>query len=242
MYTINQNIRTPRMHLRSATQRQIARQNTPSALARRAQTLEMQRTNLGNIIRELEADLRQQRRALDTLTIEVDHALTRREDEREHYEALIEQKENLKNTIRDNFRQSDLGMEYKELKLRYDELVKIGGIDTDNIEKRLHELGYTLKELVKTNIAPVKAEIEIAREIYRTASEHHHSLYQQQQYIKGVISDLTRRLERALIRDRALNQARGKRQRRTTHKRRHKGKNTRKNSAAKRIQTRFRNK
>ena len=167
MTSINQNtIRTPRVRLRSATQRQ----NTPSALARRTQALETRRTILGNTIRELEADLRQQRGALDALTIEVDQALSRREDEREHYETLIEQKEDLKNTIRDNFRQSDLGMEYKELKLRYDELVKIGGIDTDNIEKRLHELGYTFKQLVKTNIAAIKAEIEIAREIYKTAS------------------------------------------------------------------------
>jgi hypothetical protein len=222
MSSININERrTSRMHLRSATRRQ----NTPSALARRTRILEARRTNLANKIRELETDLRQQRRALDTLTIEVDQALTRREDDKEHYETLIEQKEDLKNTIRDNFRQSDLGMEYKELKQRYDELVKNGGIDTDNIEKRLHELGDTFKQLVKTNIAAIKAEIEIAREIYKTASEHHHSLYQGQQYIIRVISDLERKLKQALIRDRALNQARGKKQRRSTYKR---GKHTRK--------------
>lgn len=222
MSSINTNERrTSRMHLRSATRRQ----NTPSALARRTRILETRRTNLANKIRELETDLRQQRRALDTLTIEVDQALTRREDDKERYETLSEQKENLKNTIRDNFRQSDLGMEYKELKQRYDELVKNGGIDTDNIEKRLHELGDTFKQLVKTNIAAIKAEIEIAREIYKTASEHHHSLYQGQQYIIGVISNLERKLEQALKRDRALNQARGKRQRRSTYKR---GKHTRK--------------
>jgi hypothetical protein len=216
MSTFNQNtIRTPRMRLRSATRRQ----NTPSALARRTRILETRRTNLANTIRELEIDLRQQRQALTTLTIEVDQALTRREDDKERYETLREQKEDLKNTIRDNFRQSDLGMEYKELKQRYDELVKNGGIDTDNIEKRLHELGHTFKQLVKTNIAAVKAEIEIAREIYKTASEHHHSLYQGQQYIIGVISDLERKLEQALKSDRALNQARGKRQRRSTYKR-----------------------
>jgi hypothetical protein len=209
------------MHLRSTTRRR----NNPSALARRTQALETRRTNLGNTIIELEADLRQQRRALDALTIEVDQALSRREDDKERYETLIEQKEDLKNTIRDNFRQSDLGMEYKELKQRYDELVKNVGIDTDNIEKRLHELGYTFKELVKTNIAAIKAEIEIAREIYKTASEHHHSLYQGQQYIIGVISDLERKLKQALKSDRALNQARGKRQRRTRYK---KGKHTRK--------------
>ena len=222
MSSINTNERrTSRIHLRSATRRQ----NTPSALARRTRILETRRTNLGNKIRELETDLRQQRRALDTLTIEVDQALTRREDDKERYETLREQKEQLKITIRDNFRQSDLGMEYKELKQRYDELVKNGGIDTNNIEKRLHELGYTFKQLVKTNIAAVKAEIEIAREIYKTASEHHHSLYQGQQYIIGVISDLERKLKQALKSDRALNQARGKRQHHTRHKR---GKNTRK--------------
>jgi len=230
MSSINTNERrTSRMHLRSATRRQ----NTPSALARRTRILEARRTNLANKIRELETDLRQQRRALDTLTIEVDQALSRREDDKERYETLREQKEQLKITIRDNFRQSDLGMEYRELKQRYDELVKNGGIDTDNIEKRLHELGYTFKELVKTNIAAVKAEIEIAREIYKTASEHHHSLYQGQQYIIGVISDLERKLEQALKSDRALNQARGKRQRRTTHKRGKKGKNTRKKKTIK---------
>ena len=215
MSSINTNERIiSRMHLRSATRRQ----NTPSALARRTRILETRRTNLGNKIRELEDDLRQQRRALDALTIEVDQALSRREDDKERYETLSQQEEDLKNTIRDNIRQSDLGMEYKELKQRYDELVKNGGIDTDNIEKRLHELGHTFKELVKTNIAAVKAEIEIAREIYRTASEHHHSLYQQQRYIIGVISDLERKLERAIIRDRALNQARGKRQRKSKKK------------------------
>ena len=220
--------RTSRMHLRSASQRQERRRNLPSVLARQTRILETRRTNLANKIIELETDLRQQRRALDTLTIEVDQALTRREDDKERYETLIEQKEDLKNTIRDNFRQSDLGMEYKELKQRYDELVKNGGIDTDNIEKRLHELGHTFKQLVKTNIAAVKAEIEIAREIYRTASEHHHSLYQGQQYIIGVISNLEHKLEQALKSDRALNQARGKNQRRTRHKRGKKGKNTRK--------------
>jgi len=222
MSSINTNERrTSRMHLRSATRRQ----NTPSALARRTRILETRRTTLANKIRELETDLRQQRRALDTLTIEVDQALSRREDDKERYETLIEQKEQLKITIRDNFRQSDLGMEYKELKQRYDELVKNGGIDTDNIEKRLHELGYTFKELVKTNIAAIKAEIEIAREIYKTASEHHHSLYQGQQYIIGVISNLEHKLKQALKRDRALNQARGKKQRHSTYKR---GKHTRK--------------
>lgn len=216
MSSINQNtIRTPSMRLRSATRRQERRRNLPSVLARQTRILETRRTNLGNKIRELEDDLRQQRGALDALTIEVERALTRREDEGARYETLREQKEDLKNTIRDNFRQSDLGMEYKELKQRYDELVKNGGIDTDNIEKRLHELGYTFKQLVQTNIAAVKAEIEIARDIYRTASEHHHSLYQQQQYIIGVVSDLTRRLENAIIRDRELNQARGKRQRKS---------------------------
>jgi hypothetical protein len=229
MTSINQNtIRTPRMRLRSATQRQ----NTPSALARRTQALETRRTILGNTIRELEADLRQQRGALDAKTIEVDRALSRREDNKERYETLSQQEEDLKNTIRDNIRQSEFGMKYIELKQRYDELVKNGGIDTDNIEKRLHELGYTFKELIRAqlqqiNFAALIAEIKIAREIYRTASEHHYNLYQQQQYIKGVISDLERKLKIALIRDRLLNQARGKRQRKSKKKGK-KGKNTRK--------------
>jgi hypothetical protein len=225
MTSINQNtIRTPRVRLRSATQRQ----NTPSALARRTQALETRRTILGNTIRELEADLRQQRGALATLTIEVDQALSRREDNKERYETLSQQEEDLKNTIRDNIRQSEFGMKYIELKQRYDELVKNGGIDTDNIEKRLRELGYTFKELIRAqlqqiNFAALIAEIKIAREIYRTASEHHYNLYQQQQYIKGVISDLERKLKIALIRDRLLNQARGKKQHRSTYKKRKRG-------------------
>jgi len=85
MTSINQNtIRTPRVRLRSATQRQ----NTPSALARRTQALETRRTILGNTIRELEADLRQQRGALDAKTIEVDQARIRRDDEHDRYERL----------------------------------------------------------------------------------------------------------------------------------------------------------
>jgi len=220
MSSINQNtIRSHRIHLRSATRRQIARQNLPSAIARRRRVLETRRTNLANTIRELETDLRQQRRALATLTIEVDLALGRREDDKNRYETLREEKEQLKITIRDNFRQSDLGMKYRELKQRYDELVKNGGIDTDNIKKVVDEIGFTFKQLVKTNIAAVKAEIEIAREIYRAASEHHADLYQQQQYIIGVISELTKDLDRALLHDRQLNQAHGKRQRHTRHKR-----------------------
>jgi gluconate kinase len=217
MSTINQNtIRTPRMHLRSATRRQ----NTPRALARRARTLERQRTNLANTIRELQDDLRQQRVALDALTIEVDRALRRRDDEGERYERLTTECDNLKNTIRDNIRQSNFGIEYIELKQRYDELVKNGGIDTDNIEKRLHELGYTFNQLiraqlVKTNFSALNAEKELVRETYRLASEHHYSLYQQQQSIMRIVSDLEHRLTRALISDRALNQARGKKQRKS---------------------------
>lgn len=88
MSTINDNgIRTPRMRLRSTTRRQTARQNLPSVLARRRSALETRRTNLANKIRELEADLRQQREALSALTIEVDLALSRREDEHDRYEA-----------------------------------------------------------------------------------------------------------------------------------------------------------
>ena len=94
MSTINDNeIIYPRMRLRSRTRRQIARQNTPSALARQTLALETRRTNLANKIRELEADLRQQREALAALTIEVDLALSRRDDERDRYEAVKEERD-----------------------------------------------------------------------------------------------------------------------------------------------------
>ncbi len=231
MYTINQNtIRTPRLHLRSATQRQIARQNTPSALARRAQTLETQRTNLGNIIRELEADLRQQRGALDALTIEVDQALRRRDDERDRYERLREERDNLRYTLLTNFNQSDLGMEYKELKRQWFEYVNNEDEDTDinyfnNLKPRFDHVSALFDELMDTGLAPIIEQKALARETYRLASEHHYSLYQGQQYIIGVISDLERKLKQALIRDRALNQARGKKQHHSTYKR---GKHTRK--------------
>jgi hypothetical protein len=113
MSSINQNtIRTPRMHLRSATQRR----NNPTALARRTLALETRRTILGNTIRELEADLRQQRAALDALTIEVDRALRRGEDEGERYERLTTECDNLKNTISDNIRQIQLWHEIYRIK------------------------------------------------------------------------------------------------------------------------------
>ena len=124
MSTINQNtIRSSRMRLRSTTRRQIARQNSPRTLARRTLALETRRTNLANKIRELEADLREHSKALDTLTIEVDLALSRREDERKRYEAVKEERDKLRYTILENFNQSDLGMEYKELQKRWFEYV-----------------------------------------------------------------------------------------------------------------------
>jgi hypothetical protein len=221
MPTINQNtIRTPRMRLRSAT----LRQNTPSALARRTQALEARRTVLGNTIIELEADLRQQRGALDAITIEVDQALRRRDDERERYERLRTERDNLRYTLLTNFNQSDLGMEYRELKRQWFEYVNNEDEDTDinyfnNLKPRFDHVSALFDELMDTGLAPIIEQKALARETYRLASEHHHSLYQGQQYIIGVISDLERKLEQALIRDRALNQARGKRQRRTTYKR-----------------------
>jgi hypothetical protein len=230
MPTINQNtIRTPRMRLRSAT----LRQNTPSALARRTQALEARRTVLGNTIIELEADLRQQRGALDAITIEVDQALRRRDDERERYERLRTERDNLRYTLLTNFNQSDLGMEYRELKRQWFEYVNNEDEDTDinyfnNLKPRFDHVSALFDELMDTGLAPIIEQKALARETYRLASEHHHSLYQGQQYIIGVISDLERNLEQALIRDRALNQARGKRQRRATYKRGKKGKNTRK--------------
>jgi len=216
------------MRLRSATQRQIARQNTPSALARRTRILETQRTNLANIIRELETDLRQQRQALAVLTIEVDRALSRREDERERYEIVKKERDNLRRTIINTFRQANLGMEYKELKQRYDELVKNRGIDTENIKTRFDTISNILIKQVESGLASIIVKKNLAKEIYRTASEHHYSLYQSQQYIIGVISDLERKLEKAINRDRELNQARGNRQYHTRHKKGKKRKHTRK--------------
>jgi len=228
MSSINTNERrTSRMHLRSTTRRQ----NTPSALARRTRILETRRTNLANIIRELEADLRQQRGALDALTIEVDQALRRRDDERERYERLRTERDNLRYTLLTNFNQSDLGMEYSELKRWWYEHVNNEDENTedanyyDNRKARFDQVSALFDELMETGLAPIIEQKALARETYRLASEHHYSLYQQQQYITGVISDLTQRLKIARIRDRLLNQARGKKQRRTRYK---KGKNTRK--------------
>jgi hypothetical protein len=220
MTSINQNtIRTPRVRLRSATQRQ----NTPSALARRTQALETRRTILGNTIRELEADLRQQRGALDVLTIEVDHALRRRDDEHDRYERLRTEHDNLIYTLLTNFNQSDLGMEYTELKRRWFEYVHNEDEDTDinyfnNLKPRFDHVSGLFDELMDTGLAPIIEQKALAHETYRLASEHHYSLYQQQQYIKGVIRDLERKLKIALIRDRLLNQARGKRQRKSKKK------------------------
>lgn len=224
MSTINDNERgTPRMRLRSTTRRQIARQNTPSALARRTLALETRRTDLANRIRELEADLRQQREALAVLTIEVDLALSRRDDEREHYEALKEERDKLRYTIIENFNQSDLGMEYKDLRKRYYDYVYNEDDDTDinyfnNLKPRLDYVSSIFEELMETGLAPIIAQKETAKGIYKAASDHHYALYQQQQQLKGIISNLEQELERAIKRDRELNQARGKRQRRLTHK------------------------
>ena len=225
MSTINDNeIIYPRMRLRSRTRRQIARQNTPSALARQTIALETRRTNLANKIRELKADLKEQREALAALTIEVDLALSRREDEHDHYEAVKEERDKLRYTILENFNQSDLGMEYKELQKRWFEYVYNEDEDTDinyfnNFKPRFDYVSSIFEELMESGMASIIAKKEIAKGIYRAASEHHYALYQQQQELKGIISNLEQELERAVIRDRELNQARGKRQRHTRHKR-----------------------
>jgi hypothetical protein len=215
MSTINQNtIRTPRMHLRSTTRRR----NNPSALARRSQALETRRTVLGNTIRELEADLRQQRSALDALTIEVDRALIRRDDEGDRYERLRTERDNLRYTLLTNFNQSDLGMEYKELKRQWTEYVHNEDEDTDinyfnNLKPRFDHVSALFDELMDSGLAPIIEQKALARETYRLASEHHYSLYQQQQSIMRIVSDLEHKLKIAVIRSRLLNQARGKRQR-----------------------------
>jgi hypothetical protein len=220
MSSINQNtIRTPRMHLRSTTRRR----NNPSALARRTQALETRRTNLGNTIIELEADLRQQRRALDALTIEVDQALRRRDDEGDRYERLRTERDNLRYTLLTNFNQSNLGMEYKELKRRWTEYVNNEDENTDindynNLKPRFDHVSALFDELMDSGLAPIIEQKALARETYRLASEHHYSLYQQQQSLMRIVSDLERRLTRARIRDTQLNQARGNRRRKSKKK------------------------
>ena len=229
MSSINQNtIRTPRVRLRSATQRQ----NTPSALARRTQALETRRTNLGNTILELEADLRQQRGALGAKIIEVDQARMRRDDEHARYERLRDDFYNLRNTLSRNFIQTELGIEYRELmqkRFQYthnrDENTDIN--DINNVNARFDYVNAQRKEILERGLASISAEKEIAEEAYRLASERHDSLYQQQRDIVEIILNLDRRLTRARIRDRLYNQARGKRQRKSKKKGK-KGKNTRK--------------
>jgi hypothetical protein len=202
------------MHLRSATQRR----NNPSALARRTRALETRRTNLGNTIIELESDLRQQRAALDALTIEVDHALRRRDDEGDRYERLRTERDNLRYTLLTNFNQSDLGMEYKELKRRWTEYVHNEDEDTNinyfnNLKPRFDQVSALFDELMDTGLAPIIEQKALARETYRLASTHHYNLYQQQQSLMRIVSDLEHRLARVRIRDTLLNQARGKKQR-----------------------------
>jgi len=114
-------------------------------------------------------------------------------------------------------------MEYRELKRRWIEYVNNEDENTDindynNLKARFDDVSALFDELMDTGLAPIIAEKEIARETYRLASEHHYSLYQQQQSIKRIVSDLERRLARALIRDRQLNQARGNRQRKSKKK------------------------
>jgi hypothetical protein len=69
-----------------------------------------------------------------------------------------------------------------------------------------------------TGLAPIIEQKALARETYRLASEHHYNLYQQQQSIMRIVSDLERRLTRAIISARQLNQARGKKQRKSKKK------------------------
>ena len=225
MSAINDNERrTPRMRLRSATLRQIARQNSPRTLARRTLALEAQRTDLANRIRELEADLRQQREALATLTIEVNLALSRREDEHDHYEAVKEERDKLRYTILENFNQSDLGMEYKELQKRWFEYVYNEDEDTDinyfnNFKPRFDYVSNIFEELMESGMASIIAKKEIAKGDYKAASDRHYSLYQQQQELKGIVDTLEQELKIAIKRDRQLNQARGKtRKQHLTHK------------------------
>ena len=233
MSTINDNeIIYPRMRLRSRTRRQIARQNLPSALARRTLALETRRTDLANRINELETDLKEHRKALDTLTIEVGLALSRSDDERERYEAVKEERDRLRYTIIEDFNQSDLGMEYKELRKRWFEYVYNADEDTDinyfnNFKQRFDYVSSIFEELMESGMASIIAEKELAKGIYKAASDHHYALYQQQQELKGIVDTLEQQLKELIKRDRELNRAHGKRQRKSK-KRGKIGKNTRK--------------
>jgi hypothetical protein len=224
MSTVNQNtIRTPRMRLRSATRRQIARQNSPSVLARRRSALETQRTNLANKIAELELGLIDARKLLAEIIIEVDQAKRREEDERDRYLTLRAEEVRLRGTIIDNFNQSDLGMEYNELQKRYYEYLHNKDEDTDidyfnNLKTRLDYIHGLFREQIKSGLAPIIVEKEIANGIYNAASKNYERLYKSQQGFMRVISNFEQEIEKALKRDRQLNQARGKRQRRTRHK------------------------
>jgi uncharacterized membrane protein YccC len=116
-------------------------------------------------------------------------------------------------------------MEYKELKRKWTEYVNNEDEDTDinyfnNLKPRFDHVSALFDELMDTGLAPIIEQKALAREIYRQAIEHHYSLYQQQQGLMRIVSDLENRLTRALIRARQLNQARGKKQ----HKSKKKGK------------------
>ena len=92
------------------------------------------------------------------------------------------------------------------------------------VKARFDQVSALIDELMDTGLAPIIEQKALARETYRLASEHHYSLYQQQQSIMRIVSDLERRLTRALIRDRHLNQARGKKQHRATQRKGKRGK------------------
>jgi hypothetical protein len=114
-------------------------------------------------------------------------------------------------------------MEYKELKRQWTEYVNNEDENTDindynNLKPRFDHVSALFDELMDTGLAPIIEQKALARETYRLASEHHYSLYQQQQSLMRIVSDLERRLTRARIRDTQLNQARGKRQRKSKKK------------------------
>jgi N-glycosylase/DNA lyase len=123
-------------------------------------------------------------------------------------------------------------MEYKELKRQWLEYVHNEDEDTDindfnNFKPRFDHISALFDELMETGLAPIIEQKALARETYRLASEHHYSLYQQQQSLMSIVSELERYLTTALISERLLNQARGKRQCKSKKKGK-KGKNTRK--------------
>lgn len=74
-----------------------------------------------------------------------------------------QERDNLRYTIIENFNQSDLGMEYKELRKRYYDYVYNEDDDTDinyfnNLKPRLDYVSSIFEELMETGMASIIAK------------------------------------------------------------------------------------